>query len=166
MFLSLEYSCYFTRYWTLLLRTRFRINRSIRNWRSSRSTVTDELISWISYTETDDKHSLFCNSVTDFFRLLSIHLLYDNVLLNNRSELNKYLFSNVILKLEDVELNNVLLKLINTLKISRRCCLVFRFSLSRTIEVHFSVSFMLERFTLLRKELFMSFSFLIKCFMF
>ena len=95
-------------------------------------------------------------------RLLFIYLFYNNVLLNNKLELNKYLFLDVTLKLEDVELNNVSLRLVDVLKISRRCYLIFRSLLLRVIKVYFFISFILKRFTLLRKELFMLFPFIIK----
>jgi hypothetical protein len=87
-----EYLCYFTRYWTLLPRTRFRTNCSTKNWRSSGSTATGGSIFWISYTEAGDGYPSSCGSVTNFLRLLAIYLLCGNILLNSRLKSGGYLF--------------------------------------------------------------------------
>ena len=98
----------------------------------------------------------------NFFRLLSIHLFYDNVILNSKLKSNEYLFLDTILKLENIESNDVSLRLTDVLKILRRYYLIFRSLLLRIIEVYFFISFILKIFTLLKRNLFISFSFIIK----
>ena len=46
-----------------------------------------------------------------------MYLLYDNILLNSKLELNRYLFLNTILELRAVKLSNMSLKLTDALKI-------------------------------------------------
>jgi hypothetical protein len=79
--------------------------------------VIDGLISWISYIEASGRHPSSYDLITNFSRLLSIYLLYDNVLLNSRSELGEYLFLDAILKSGGVKLSGLWLRLASLLKV-------------------------------------------------